>query len=129
MGYDLHITRKKNWDGFEDEQGPEISFEEWMGAVRADPEMRLDGFCEALLPNGRILRHTDASIVVWTAWSRHGESGNMAWFALRGGNVVIKNPDEEICCKMWRIAQMLNARVQGDDGEFYDSSGNPMSIA
>jgi hypothetical protein len=25
---------------------------------------------------------------------------------------------------MWRIAQQLNARLQGDDGEFYDEFGN-----
>jgi hypothetical protein len=26
---------------------------------------------------------------------------------------------------MWRLAQALNAKVQGDDGEFYDCFGNP----
>ena len=38
MGYDLHITRKRNWGGFEDEQGPEISFDEWIAVVNADRE-------------------------------------------------------------------------------------------
>ena len=27
MCYDLHITRTKNWDGFEGEHGPEISLD------------------------------------------------------------------------------------------------------
>jgi hypothetical protein len=34
MGYDLHITRKKNWDGFEDEHGPEISVDECFPGTR-----------------------------------------------------------------------------------------------
>jgi len=56
MGYDLHITRKKNWDGFEDEHGPEISLDEWIAMVRADAEMPLDGFCEVRLPHGKVFR-------------------------------------------------------------------------
>jgi hypothetical protein len=27
---------------------------------------------------------------------------------------------------MWAIAQSLQAKVQGDDGEFYDSDGQPV---
>ncbi|MGO9397533.1 MAG: hypothetical protein ACLP19_06755, partial [Xanthobacteraceae bacterium] len=75
MGYDLHITRKKNWDGFEDEHGPEISLDEWIAMVRADAEMRLDGFCEVRLPHGKVFRLDRPSIAVWTAWSHHGEAG------------------------------------------------------
>jgi hypothetical protein len=48
----------------------------------------------------------------------------MAWFLYRKGYVTVKNPDEEILRKMWSIAQDLSAKVQGDDGEIYDSSGN-----
>jgi len=36
------------------------------------------------------------------------------------GNLSIKNPDEECLAKMRQIAARLQARVQGDDGEFYD---------
>lgn len=122
MGYDLHITRKKNWDGFEDEHGPEISFEEWMAAANADPEFRLDGYLDTRRPDGSVFRQP---LAVWTSWSRHRENGKMVPFAWSKGNVVVKNPDEEICGKMWRVAQVLKAKVQGDDGEFYDSSGNP----
>ena len=125
MGYDLHITRKKNWDGFEDESGPEIRFDEWIAVVDADRDMRLDGFCEIRLPNGKMFRHSDPSITVWTAWSHHGKAGDIAWFELKNGNVVVKNPDREIRRKMWRIARAFNAKVQGDDNEFYDRFGNP----
>ncbi|MGO9045869.1 MAG: hypothetical protein ACLQFW_03125 [Xanthobacteraceae bacterium] len=125
MGYDLHITRKKNWDGFEDEHGPEISLDEWIAMVRADAEMRLDGFCEVRLPHGKVFRLDRPSIAVWTAWSHHSKAGDTAWFDLRDGNVVVKNPDREIRRKMWRLAERLQAKVQGDDGEYYDRFGNP----
>jgi hypothetical protein len=47
----------------------------------------------------------------------------MAWFDFQDGDVVVKNPDEEILKKMWLIAQALGAKVQGDDGEIYDENG------
>jgi hypothetical protein len=31
-----------------------------------------------------------------------------------------EDPDPEILQKMWLLAQALSAKVQGDDGEFYD---------
>jgi hypothetical protein len=129
MGYDLHITRKKNWDGFDDKHGPEISLEEWKELVNDDPEFRLDGFCEIQTPEGRMFRCTNPSIAVWTRWSGHGQAGDMAWFALSGGNVAVKNPDREIRRKMWRVAQVLKAKVQGDENEFYDCFGNPIADA
>ena len=129
MGYDLHITRKKNWDGFEDEHGPQISVDEWIALVRADAEMRLDGFCEVRLPEGKVFRVDHPSIAVWRAWSHHGGHGDMAWFHHHHDNVAVKNPDREIRRKMWRLAERLGAKVQGDDGEYYDRFGNPTDDA
>jgi hypothetical protein len=97
--------------------------------VRADTELRLDGFCEVRLPEGRVFRLDRPSIAVWTAWSHHGEAGDMAWFDLHHGNVVVKNPDREIRRKMWRLAERLRAKVQGDDREYYDRFGNPTDDA
>ena len=120
MGYDLHITRKEDWC----DKDNDISFDEWMSVVAADPEMRLDGYAEARLPDGKLLRTESPGLAVWTAWSHHGEDGNMAWFDIWKGNIEVKNPDEEVRRKMWRLAQVLKARVQGDDGECYDELGN-----
>ena len=53
MGYDLHITRKQNWW---DETGPEIPLAEWISVVESDCDMRLDGYAEARVGDGRILR-------------------------------------------------------------------------
>jgi hypothetical protein len=91
---------------------------DWLAYVEADSEMRLDNFAEAQTPDG-ILRYENIGLAVWTAYSHHGEGGSMAWFDFRRGNIVVKNPDEEILAKMCRIAEALQARVQGDEGEYY----------
>ena len=118
MGYDVHITRKQDWC---DQKGPQISLAEWLAFVAADSEMRLDGYAETRLQDGSVFRTEQEGLSVWTAYSQHDESGNMAWFLHQGGEIVVKNPDEEILRKMWSIAQALSAKVQGDDMEVYDS--------
>ena len=119
MGYDVHITRKQRWS---DVNGPNIPLAEWMAVVGADPEMRLDGYAETRVGDGSVLRLENEGLSVWTAYSRHSDNG-MAWFSFNAGDVVVKNPDPEILQKMWSLAQALSAKVQGDDGEFYDASG------
>ncbi|WP_445503987.1 hypothetical protein [Microvirga sp. G4-2] len=118
MEYDIHVTRGKLWFMLTPEE--EISLGEWQQYVAGDPEMRLDGFAEAPLPSGGTLKIEDPSIAVWTAYSKNGTEGNQAWIRWWGGNVSVKNPDDEILGKMLQIARSLNARVQGDDGEFYE---------
>jgi hypothetical protein len=112
MGYDVHITRKKNWC---DQDGPEIPLAEWTSIERSDQGMRLDGYAETRLENGRILRTENEGLAVWTEYSRQGEVGNLAWFDFRSGNVVVKNPDSEILQKMWSLAQ-LSEVLRGKKG-------------
>ena len=119
MGYDVHITRREEWF---DEEGDEISLEEWKRYVASDEEMRLDGFAEVETPDG-MLRVESEGLSVWLRYSGHGKDGNMAWFDHSEGNVTVKNPDDEILRKMFSIAQSLNAKVQGDEGEVYAANG------
>jgi hypothetical protein len=119
-GYDVHITRRKVWT---DDEGPAISLREWKDYVSSDLEMRLDGFAETTTKDGQKLRVQSEGLAVWTKYSKHGKDGNMAWFNWFRGEITVKNPDREIRGKMFRIAQKLGARVQGDEGEFYDETG------
>lgn len=119
MGYNIHITRKNEWF---DEHDDDISLDEWIGYVKEDDEMRLDNFAEAVVSNG-ILRVESEGLSVWLNYSEHEKNGNMAWFDYFEGNIKVKNPDEEILKKMFSIAQLLNAKVQGDEGEIYDADG------
>jgi hypothetical protein len=120
MGYDVHITRKSAW--FDD--SPEIALGEWLSFVSGDPEMRFDGFADATLPDGSVLRMESPGLSVWIAYSGHGRDGNMAWFNHSQGDIVVKNPDKEILRKMWLVAQAFNAKVQGDDCEIYGANGD-----
>ena len=125
MGYDVHITRKENWF---DEEGDAVSLAEWLAYIEGDLELRLDGYAEAELKNGSILRTDDPSMAVWIEHPQHGRRDGMAWIWLSSGNVQAKNPDDDTRLKMWRIAKSLGAKVQGDDGEFYDSSGSIVRV-
>jgi len=122
MGYDLHITRKKNWDGFDREHGREISLDEWIAVVNADPDLRIEGYVNRRLRDESVFRQP---LAAWTAYSKYRPDDPGPALELSGGNVDAKNPDREFRCKMWRLAQRLKAKVQGDDGEFYDRFGNP----
>ncbi len=122
MGYEVHITRAESWL---DSDATPITLEEWLAHVAGDPELRLDAAAEAPLADGSTLRYESEGLAVWTAYSGHGEDGNMAWLDHRDGHVVVKNPDEEILGKLCEVAAALGARVQGDDGETYPDPGAP----
>jgi hypothetical protein len=121
MGYDVYITRRGNWF---DESEAKIGIDEWKALVLSDPDMRLDGYASAVVGNGNVLRIDSEGLTVCTAYVGSGVEGSMAWFDLRQGNVVVKNPDGAILGKMWHLARKLDAKVQGDECEIYGSDGS-----
>jgi hypothetical protein len=121
MGYDLHITRADMW--YQSKLNP-ILPEEWFTYLDSDPEMRLVQIAEATTSAGETVRYKSDGLAVWTSYSGNGKDGNFAWFDLQHGEVVVKNPDDEIITKMRQVARAFKARVQGDEGEFYDEAGN-----
>lgn len=120
MGYDLHITRKLNWF----DVSPSIDLNEWLAYVDGDPELRHGGSAETHVAEGALLRIERDGVCIWTTYSGGPNPENKAWLIWSAGNIVAKNPDEEIRQKMWRIAQVLGARVQGDEGEHYGEGGD-----
>jgi len=104
VGYDLHITRRKNWW----ETGRDISAREWLAYLENDPEL-------SLFPaNGPYFAR-------WSGKSKYPDP----WLDWHEGNVLSKNPDEALIDKIVAIARDLHARVQGDDGEIYHSGHEP----
>ena len=101
MGYDLHITRAKEWS---QNEGQEITLEEWLAVVQSDPELTLDP------ENGE-------GFARWSGPSRYSEPW-IGWFQ---GNLSSKNPDRAILGKMLQLAARFHAKVQGDEGEEYRS--------
>jgi len=100
MGYDVHVTRKEFWA---DEEGSEITLDEWLAYVRNDTEIEADTENPSL-ENYVFISHLDK----WPIW----------WS--EDGRIYTKNPNELVTKKLLEIANALNAQVQGDDGEVYD---------
>ncbi len=103
MGYDVHITRKRDWH---DEEGDEISADEWLTFVRQDPALRVD------------TTHGPHFAI----WDKYAGSYDFAWFDWSDGCISTKGPDDEILWKMLAIAKSMGAKVQGDDGEVYSEA-------
>lgn len=118
MSYDLHITRRNWWT----QDGKDIGFEEWRAYVATDPELSLDGVAVARAPNGDEIRIERAGL---TRWAPHGETEG--WFDHDRGVVTVASPEAAQFAKAWTIAQHFNARIQGDEGEFYDPDFNPIA--
>jgi len=104
MGYDLHITRAENWS---DNDQWEIGANEWLAIVLADPDLEL--FPE----NGPYCAE----------WTVDGLApGYNPWLDWWRGNIFTKYPiGRAFLAKMLEVAQRLDAKVQGDEGEFYSS--------
>ncbi len=126
MGYEVYITRKETWF---DEDGDAISLDDWLAYVERDPDMRADAYAEATTPDGSTIRMEDPGIAVWTAYSGHDDTGNMAWFMHREDCVSVKNPDVEIMRKMHTIATALGGSLQGEEGEQYGPDGEALDKA
>jgi hypothetical protein len=100
VGYDLHITRADDWT---DNAGSPIPKDEWIAVATAD---------EDLFP---MPENGDTFFALGDRQDPH------AWFDWFDGDVFTKNPDRPTSTKMLDLATRLDARVQGDDGELYES--------
>jgi hypothetical protein len=109
MGYDLHITRKIDWN---DDDGPIITEAEWRALIETDPELSLDVESQCTMADGEY---------VFAAWN--GGPGLLGYYA---GEISTKNPEKPLISKMVRIAQKLGAEVQGDEGEIYREDGTSL---
>lgn len=120
MGYDVHITRRENWFDF---SGPAISRSEWFHLVSRDPSLTLAR--EVIVENkdGEKISLQEPTLTLWREWSVRKEGQTEALLWLSDGNIWAKDPDQEFRRKMFLIAGVLQAQVQGRDGEYYTASG------
>jgi len=107
VGYDLHITRAPDWT--ESEVFP-ITRDEWLAYIRSDPELTPD-------PESTPDPDSGDTFVLWTGSGRDPAP----WFDWWRGEVKTKNPTRATVAKMLQLAAHFGARVQGDEGEFYES--------
>jgi hypothetical protein len=113
MGYELHIFRKTNWN--DDEEESNISLSEWLKYVESDEELQLTNGYQDVFKNWQ-------DYPGFCEWKKHPQSDIVPWFSFNYGSVTAKYPDDYTIMKMIQIAAALNAKVQGDDEEYYDNS-------
>ena len=126
MGYDLHITRRKDWA---DESGPEITAEEWLSYIATDRSLRLDKDAEAARDRGTDASQLGNMNAKWYADPKTTKEEDACPIWYFKGNIYSKNPPPEMVRKMFLIADELNARLVGDEGEEYDSTGEVVGQA
>ena len=108
MGYDLHIVR---CDHGTDAASHPISKDDIDALVSSDPELAWskDDFVEMRDSETNLIARYYA--ILWN---------NVPLFIWLRHQVTCKNPDDKQIAKMVRMAEALNARVVGDDGERYE---------
>jgi hypothetical protein len=116
MGYNIHIARKNNW---ESEGESDISLDEWLEYVDKDSELRLTNGYQMNVPNVDTSWKESPGYCEWTTHPDALE-GVLPWFIYSEGEIWTKYPDDFTIRKMILIAVALNAKVQGEEGEFYD---------
>jgi hypothetical protein len=114
MGYNIHIHRREHWF---DPEGASISLDEWAALIAGDPSLVIDGNVVWSDPQGG--PNLDTPTAEWS-----GPNGSIGLFYWYDGNIEAKNPTASVVMKAYQMATTLGARVQGDDGEFYDARGN-----
>ena len=119
MGYDLHIVRRNDFENYEEDSN--ISLEEWLAYVQTDNELELTNGYQIKIPG---VENSFQNVPGFCNWSGHSTKVNddKPWFDYGHGTISAKYPDDETIKKMIAIADKLNSRVQGDDGEFYDEN-------
>jgi hypothetical protein len=112
----VFITRRPNptWTS-----GDEIPESEWRRIALAESDFRTP--TEKELAEERWLHSNDL------AWTGHHQYPTI-WFAWRGGQIGVKNPDQPILAKMVTLAARLNAQVISETGEFFDCTGASLGI-
>jgi hypothetical protein len=118
MGYDLHITRKDDWS--DDDKEKEIALSEWLAYIDADQDLVLSDGYRIKVPGSDTESMAAPGYCEWTSHP----SQERPCFDYWRGCISTKNPDEDVTRKMLSIAEVLGAKVQGDDGEIYTLSAD-----
>ena len=101
MSYHVYITRAEFWA---ENEGAKITVDEWLERIISDPDLTRD---ERNGPGFAVLSESRDRTQAWLDWY--------------DGNVYANYPNRTLQRKMLQIADRLNANVQGDDGERYET--------
>ena len=122
MGYELHIHRAA--EDWMDASSTPISQAEWIGLAEADPELARAGSYLTSRPDG-----STAEIPTFTYTAPDRDDGCGFSLDPEDGKITVAGAyDQASRMKAVELAKKLGARVQGDDGEFYDDDGDGFEV-
>src|ERR1043165_2778449 len=131
MGYYFYITRRELWSD-PDDFTPNILPEEWEEICDADPSLHTgtvtaadgESFGEAT----GLARIWVQETVIGAGTVRGAPNASVAWFEYdeKLGEISVRSPDHPTRLKMYALAQLLDAHVQGEEGERYGADGDPV---
>lgn len=124
MGYEVHIIKRHVWEDCEEDS--KISLQEWLTYVQSDDELELTNGYQENIPGVDISFKSIPGFCLWTGHTTKVNEDKPRFDYWRG-TINVKYPDDETILKMIAIANKLNCKVQGDDGEFYDENYFPIS--
>lgn len=104
-----YVFISRHTDPFDDD-GAEISIQEWLKCVDFEPDFRA--------PMGAENEWLGAHARIW-----NGHSISFA-FDFVDGQVMVKNPDGPTVARMKRLASQLSAIVFSENGEIFNASGD-----
>ena len=114
MGYNIYITRAE----VPYENGDyQITLKEWQDLIHKDSELESIDKLEIILPNGMTLSQDNEGMAVWE-YKIQNEKQKI-YFHYSEGNILTEYSDALIIKKMNKIANELNAKVIGEEGEAY----------
>jgi hypothetical protein len=135
MGYVIYIARSDN--GMND-RGRKIPYGEWERVVECDPELEFDRETRVTIAEkwrsdrkeyayapedlARLRPENEDDPGVFSEcvnWTGHPTAGDGAWFCYCDGRIDTESPDGPTLRKLLKLAEMLGASVQGQEGETY----------
>lgn len=120
MAYNVHLTR--NATSWADPHNPAaITLAEWHAYVLSDPELAYADFARS----NRESQPDDPELAATCVWARpawQARQGQPTIFRFEQGRISVADPDALALEKLLFMAQVLQARVQGDDGTYYDEA-------
>lgn len=118
MAYDVHLTRNAtSWAA--GHKSATITLGEWNAYVASDPELAYADFARS----NRESQSDDPELAATCVWARpawQARQGQPTIFRFEQGRISVTDPDALALEKLLFMAQVLRARVQGDDGRYYD---------
>src|ERR1043165_9637946 len=111
MSYDLFIVRRNNFEDYEEESN--ITLEEWKNLVESSDDLTWEEF-----PGDT--EETNFEYCYWMAYPEQNDAENYWYwfdFSNKYGFVSTRNPDFACMRKLVIMAENLNARVEGMEGE------------